>query len=210
MTPPEPDRAAVAAAARDAAEHMRLLDTGPMAALRRMEVANPASAFWMIAARHRIMRRDQPRHADWVRILRLLALLMPKGEIPLVTTGPDAGRRIRPRLHNYRRPLGEVFCDGGDPDWTPSDPPTGVISERRLVTLLATRGEARATAMKRAIHMVARDLGMNLNRVDKPQGVDVTQIAEAILRPGDTAPIAEAYFRRLDRAARAQSQESPK
>lgn len=59
--------------------------------------------------------------------------------------------------------------------------------------------------------MVARQLGAGLaqppHETFQP-GVDVTQIAAAILWPADTAPIAEAYFRRLDQVARAQSEES--
>lgn len=47
--------------------------------------------------------------ANWVPILRILALLTPKGEAP-----PER----RPLLHNKARPFGRVLCDGGDPGWT--------------------------------------------------------------------------------------------
>jgi CRISPR system Cascade subunit CasB len=188
MTPPNPSEGA---AAIGAAKEMQRLDPGPMAELRRMQPDNPAPAFWRVAVRHDTMRKQN--RDKWVHILRILALLTPKGEAP-----PDG----RPPLHDYKRPLGEVLCDGGDPDWKPQGtPPDGVFSERRLVQLLATRREARRVALERAARMIAA-------KRNPASGIDVTQVARAILWPEDTAPIAEAYFRRLDRAARAQSEES--
>lgn len=69
--------------------------------------------------------------------------------------------------------------------WQPQgDSPDGVVGERRLVQLLATRIQAGS-------------------------GVDVAQIALALLDPGDTATIAKAYFRRLDGATRTASEEKP-
>lgn len=208
MRSSDADRAAAASAAVDAAARMRRFDPGPMAELRRMTPENPAPAFWRVAVDHRIMQYGQPAHRDWVTILRLLALLTPKGDPPLVHDGPEAGQRVRPRLHDPRRPLGQVLCDGGDPDWKPTRTPAdGVVSERRLVMLLATRGQARADALERAVRMIARGVGTASNG-KRLHGIDVTQIAAAILWPDQTALIAEAYFKRLDRAARAQLQEN--
>lgn len=181
-TLPDPERRAIAAAAISAVRAMRHLSTGAMAELRRMDADNPAPAFWRIAVRSPLIMRDQ---ATWVTILRILALLMPKGE------PPAEGRQ----LHNGARPLGRVLCDGGDPGWTPQgDNPDGVVSERRLVQLLATRGPARAVALERVARMLAP-------RLRPGSGVDVAQIALALLDPTANAPIARAYFRRLDGAA---------
>lgn len=188
-TLPDPRRRAIAAAAISAARAMRHLSTGAMAELRRMDAANPAPAFWRIAVRNPLMMDNQ---ANWMTILRILALLTPKGDVP-----PEG----RPLLHNKARPFGRVLCDGGDPGWQPQgDSPDGVVSERRLVQLLATRGPARAVALERAARMLAP-------RMQPGTGVDVAQIALALLDPNDTAPIARAYFRRLDGATRIASEE---
>lgn len=187
-TLPETERRAIAAAAISAARAMRHLSTGAMAELRRMDAANPAPAFWRIAVQSQIITRDQ---SNWVTILRIFALLMPKGE------APADGRH----LHNGARPFGRVLCDGGDPGWQPQgDSPDGIFGERRLVQLLATRGPARAVALERAARMLAP-------RIQPGSGVDVAQIALALLDPADTATIAQAYFRRLDGATRISSQE---
>lgn len=192
MPPLDPARRASSAAALAAADAMRRLDTGPMAELRRMLPDNPAAAFWRIAVQHKVMT-DHPD--DWVWILRILALLTPKGEAP-------AGGRAR--IHTYNRPFGEVLCDGGDPAWIPqSTTADGVVSERRLMLLLATRGEARRVALERAARMIARSMVPG-------SGIDVTQIAQALLTPENTAPLAEAYFRRLDRATRTPVEEKSK
>ena len=183
-TLPDPERRAIAAAAISAAHEMRPLSTGAMAELRRMDAANPAPAFWHIAVRSPQMTRDLP---NWVVILRILALLTPKGEAP-----PEG----RLSLHDPKRPFGRVLCDGGDPGWRPEgENPDGVFGERRLVQLLATRGAARAVALERAARMLA-------SRIQPGSGVNVAQIALALLDPADTATIAEAYFRRLDGAIR--------
>lgn len=187
-TLPDPERRAIAAAAISAARAMRHLSTGAMAEMRRMDADNPAPAFWRIAVRSPVILRDQ---AAWVTILRILALLMPKGE------PPPEGRQ----LHNGARPFGRVLCDGGDPGWVPQgDDPDGVVGERRLVQLLATRGRARAVALERVARMLAP-------RLQPGSGVNVAQIALALLDPADTAPIARAYFRRLDGAARTSPEE---
>lgn len=195
MTPPDAaDLAAAAAAALAAASEMQRLDPGPMAELRRMTPDAPAPAFWRLAVRHRAMTGSPERRADWVQILKILALLTPKG-------APEG----RPPLHAYKRPLGAVLCDGGDPDWKPQGtPPDGVFSERRLVQFMATRGKARGEGLERAARMIAA-------KRNPASGIDVTQITFALLWPTYAAPlIAEAYFKRLDSAARAPSEETSK
>ncbi|MBE2277215.1 MAG: hypothetical protein IAE87_13095 [Rhodobacteraceae bacterium] len=185
---PDPDRRAIAAAAISATRAMRYLSTGAMAELRRMDTANPAAAYWKIAVQNPVIDRNRE---SWVTILRIMALLMPKGE------PPPEGRH----LHNGKRPFGRVLCDGGDPAWLPQgDSPDGVFGERRLMQLLATRGPARAVALERAARMLAP-------RIQPGSGVDVAQIALALLDLDDTTTIAQAYFRRLDGAIRTSSEE---
>lgn len=169
------DSSAVNSAAVGAAHALRLLDPGPLADLRRMEAGIAAPAFWRLAARH--PDSIGARTAEWVDIIRILAILTPKG-------APEN----RPDLHDASRALGAVLCDGGDPDWSGDRP---VMSERRLAQLLAARGAARVVALTRAARVLARSR--------PPQaGLDVRGIAWAILHPTGTARIAEQYYRRLD------------
>ena len=162
-----------------AAGVMRHLDPGAMAALRRMTPDAPAPAFWKIAvAREGVMlggARDR-----WVEILRIFAILTPRG-------APE-GRKA---LHDGARPNGRVgaaLCDGGNPAWDGKRP---MMSERRLAQLLATRGAARTEALVRAARAIA------VHR-DPRAGLDVRGIAWAVLAPDNTNAIAEAYYRRLD------------
>lgn len=170
----------VNAAAVGAAHALRLLDPGPLADLRRMEPETAAPAFWRLAARY--PDSIGARTGDWVEIIRILAILTPKGD-------PDG----RPALHDASRPLGAALCDGGDPGWSGDRP---ALSERRLAQLLAARGTARAVALTRAARALARSR--------PPQaGLDVRGIAWAVLNPTGTARIAEQYYRRLDRSTAA-------
>lgn len=162
-----------------AAGVMRHLDPGAMAALRRMTADAPAPAFWKIAVarEHEMLGTSRSR---WVEILRILAILTPRG------TPKD-----RKALHDGARPngrLGAALCDGGNPTWDGNRP---MMSERRVAQLLATRGEARIEALVRAARALAasRDTGT---------GLDVRSIAWAVLNPENTNAIAEAYYRRLD------------
>ena len=171
-------REEVEAAVVAAAEEMRRLDPGGMAALRRMTAQDPAPAFWKLAIRHPVMTRAR---SAWVEILRILAILTPRG-------APET----RPRLHDGANPhakLGAALCDGGRRDWAAGNRP--LVSERRFTQLLATRGPARAEALVRIARMLAA------NR-DPAAGLDVRSIAWARLHPEDTIKLAEAYYRRLD------------
>lgn len=163
-----------------AAEVMSRLDPGALATLRRMTPKAPTPAFWKIAvARENTMlggSRDK-----WVEILRILAILTPRG-------APET----RPPLHDGARPngrLGAALCDGGNPAWDDGDRP--MMSERRLAQLLATRGTARIEALARAARAIAA-------KRDPRAGLDVRGIAWAVLNPDNTNAIAEAYYRRLD------------
>ncbi len=176
-----------AVAVRKAGNWLQRLPTGPLAELRRMTVALPAPQFWRLAARHpeTIGRKD--REAEWVAIIRMLAILMEKG-------APEDRRPV----HDDRRRLGEVLCDGGDPSW-PSKKSGGlrpVFSERRLAQLMAARGTQRAVHLERAVRAIASTRSPDA-------GVNVVDIAFTILRPQDTRSLAETYYRRLDRAEQA-------
>lgn len=120
-------------------------------------------------------------------IVRILAILTPKGD-------PTE----RKPLHDAKRQLGEVLCDGGDPSWPDSNPPRPMLSEQRLARLIAARGRQRGVLLRRAVSAISRT-----RRQDS--GVNVTDIAWTLLDSdiGRTGRrIAESYYRRLDRAER--------
>ena len=105
-----------------------------------------------------------------------------------MTPKGDPANRVS--LHDSRRRLGEVLCDGGDPGWTGPRP---VLSDRRLTQLIAARGPQRAVLLIRAARMLAR------SRIPG-SGVNVPDIALTLLGPATGQLLAEPYYRRLDRA----------
>ena len=160
-----------------AAKTMQDLDPGQLAECRRMDGQTGAPAFWRLVAQHPNTIGRHNYTDQWMEIVRILAILTPKGD-------PTQ----RPDLHDSKRRLGEVLCDGGDPSWTG---PTPVFSERRLAQLMAARGDQRAVLLRRAAQMLARSPGVNVNVVD---------IAQVLLQPENGGLLAEPYYRRLDRA----------
>lgn len=78
-------------------------------------------------------------------------------------------------IHDPARPLGAALAEAG-------------LSEQRFARMLAARGPARADALERAVRMMARKGG----------GMDVTDLAWAILRPDDTSRLARNYYHQLD------------
>ena len=181
-----------AAAAIAAAAMLQHLGPGPLAELRRMDPQTGAPAFWRLVARYpgTIGRRD--KQDQWIEIIRILAILTPKGERrPL---GGDPG--LPENLHDQRRRLGAVLCDGGDPSWPgEGGAPRPVVSEERLAKLLAARGHQRAVLLTHAAQMIVR------SRQDI--GVNVSDIASVVLPPADGRRLAEQYYLRLDRAEQA-------
>ena len=170
MTQPKSDVGKVALAAAAMLQHA---PPGDLAELRRMTSQNHCPPFWQFAARHDIPQQTEEK---WAHILKLLALLTPTG---------SAG--LRPDIHNPRRPLGAVLCDGGDANSSIERP---VLSENRLARLLAARGKSRADGLERAVRMLAR----------KQVSVDVPDLAWAVLTPESdkvTRNIARAYYNRL-------------
>ena len=176
-----PSRNSVVDAAIAVAQCTQQLAPGPLAELRRMS-ASGAPAFWRLAAQHPTTIGGA-NQADWMHVVRMIAILTPKG---------DPSKR-RP-LHDRDRRLGEVLCDGGDPDlaWRPP----AKFSERRLTQLIAARGAQRAALLDRAVRALA---GTRL----PDAGVNVADLARTILAGHDhSALLAAPYYRRLDRAER--------
>ena len=176
-----------AGAALAAAGALQRLEPGPLAECRRMDQCDGAPVFWRLAARYPDTIGHRSRMERWITIIRILAILTPKGD-------PAA----RYPLHDRNHPLGEVLCDGGDPAWPGpgSGRPSPVFSERRLAQLMAARGSQRAVLLERAARSLARSRPPNT-------GVDVVDIAAVLLQPENVRRLAESYYRRLDRAEQA-------
>ena len=170
-----PAQAVLAAAAR-----MQHLDPGSLAELRRMEKGKCPPAFWRLVTQHpRTIGRPE-KEEIWTHIIRMVAILTPKGD--------PAGR---PPLHNGQRLLGAVLCDGGDDQgWIGPRP---AFSERRLAQLMAARGQQRTVLLERAVRSLARSMSSG-------SGVNVPDIAYMLLTPDDGRRLAEPYYRRLDHA----------
>ena len=171
--------AAIAAAAR-----LRHLDPGSLAGLRRMKPGAGAPVFWRLVAQHPDTIGRPGDEQTWMDIVRVLAILTPKGD-----------PATRSPLHNSRRRLGEVLCDGGDREWSGPRP---LVSEVRLARLLSARGSQRSELLRHAARMIAH------SRHDV--GIDVADIALVLLQPDDGRRLAEPYYRRLDRAEAAARQ----
>ncbi len=161
------------------------LDSGPLAELRRMEPEEAGTPmFWRMAAEYGF--RDVEL-SIWKRIVRIMALLTPRGN-----------RSDAVRLHERTRRLGAVLCDGGDPGWPPKGAnATPVLSEQRLARFLATPADQRGESLERIARMLARSRN--------PQnGINCTEIAYLLLYPDKATyldDVARHYYSRLDRAA---------
>lgn len=183
---PEPDAHPVDKTATDAAQTLKDLAPGPLAELRRMEFPNGAPWFWRLAARH--PEAIVPgREEDWMTIVKILAILTPRGD-------PEQ----RKPLHDARRALGEVLCDGGNPAWPDSNPPRPALSERRFAQLLASRGKQRRVLLIRAMQAISQTY-------QSGNGINVVDIAWVLLASNSRhmqQQLARDYYRRLDRAQR--------
>lgn len=173
---------------------MKRLGAGPLAELRRMAVDGPGTTdFWYLTGLCGFLKDEQ--HTDpWMRIVKIMAILTPRGE--------PAGR---PPLHDKSRSLGAVFCDGGQRDW----PAAGAaarpfLSETRLARFLAQRPGQRAEALERQ----ARALAVKRN---PDIGINCADIAALLLYPDNESHhlrnLARTYYRRLDSAARKTKEE---
>ena len=178
----------VAEAVRAAAADIRKLDPGALANLRRTTEGRIAPAFWRLVSRHpQTIGRPQQEHT-WKAILRIIAILTPTGN-------PD-DRPSLPSLHDHSQRLGKVLCDGGNPNWGNEDK-RPALSESRLAQLLSARGNQRAVLLTRAARAIARSRSPNF-------GINVVDLAYALLRPDDMTSIAKPYYDRLDAAQRAE------
>lgn len=174
----------VAEAVRAAAADIRKLDPGALADLRRATEGRIAPAFWRLVSRHpQTIGRPRQEHT-WKAILRIIAILTPTGN-------PD-----RPSLHDHSQRLGKVLCDGGNPNWGKEDK-RPALSESRMAQLLSSRGNQRAVLLTRAARAIARSRSPNC-------GINVVDLAYALLRPDDMTSIAKPYYDRLDAAQRAE------
>ena len=173
----------------DAARLLQGLDPGGLAELRRMQGPSlGAPAYWRLAARHATTIGS--RHDKWMAIVRSLALLTPGGE-------PEG----RLALHDPKRRLGQVLCDGGDPDSLTGDTVRPAISERRLAQLLSARSGQRRVLLERALRAIAPSRRREV-------GVNVVDIAYWLLELDPVAAgrrLAESYYRCLDTAERKHS-----
>lgn len=78
-------------------------------------------------------------------------------------------------IHDAGRPLGAAMAEAG-------------LSEQRFARLLAARGAARDDALERTVRMMARKL----------PGVDVGDLARAVLWPDDASHLARRYYEKTD------------
>ena len=167
----------------DVTKTIQHLGTGPLAELRRMkEKQIAAPAFWKLVVKHPCTMGREKNGQTWMTIVRIIAILMPKGD-------PDR----RPPLHDPKRRLGTVLCDGGDPDWRPdsTENPKPVFSERRLMQLLSARGRQREVLLTRAARTIAHG-----RRQDS--GVNTVDIAYTLFKPKSEGWLAKPYYLRLD------------
>ena len=170
---------------------IRGLGPGDLAELRRMDTDGPGVAtYWHLATQCGFLDSSTD---TWMCIVRIMAILSPKGD----RTGAHP-------VHDPKRRLGAVLCDGGDPGW--GSPAGGVrpsVSEQRIARFLAEPPTHRATALERLARMLAA-------RRDPARGINCTDIARLLLFPHDPSSsrdLAREYYRRLDSAVRKSSQE---
>lgn len=162
-------------------EEMWRLAPGDLAELRRFQLdeAGPP-AYWRLAARCDFLDDSAER---WGSLVRILALLTPKGE-----------KRAGDRLHDSKRSLGAVLCDGGDPSWPRDREARPMLSEARLARLLATSRAQRADVLTRIARMLAA-------RRDPGTGINTVELAALLLSDdvkAEMSRIAREFYRRLD------------
>lgn len=178
----------------DLSQKMNRLGTGPLAELRRMAVDGPGTTdFWHLAGLCGFL--EDKKHTDpWMRIVKIMAILTPRGE-----------PAKRHSLHDKHRSLGEVLCDGGHRDWPAAGAAVRpLLSETRLARFLAQRPEQRAEALERQARALA-------TRRDPQTGINCVDIAALLLCPDNESyhlrKLARTYYRRLDSAARKTKEE---
>jgi len=120
------------------ARSMVKLDPGQLARLRRMDPEGPGEGdFWRLAVQH-----DLRTDSNGLLLVRLLALLTPKGE-------PGAHKK----LHDWDSPLGAALYKAGYP-------------ETRLLNFLALPSAKRGEALERMARWLAAKGHDGVNCVD--------------------------------------------
>ena len=166
------------------AKRLSKAQPGELAELRRMKAKTGARLFWQLAAQHDEIAN---RPDEWAVIIRMLALLTPTG-------APETKQGV----HDRKRPLGAVLCDGGELNGLIDRP---LLSEIRLARLLAARNGSRLDALERAVRMLAR----------KQVKLDTVELAWAVIAPENaTARIAKSYYKRLDTTEKDKATEESK
>jgi CRISPR system Cascade subunit CasB len=164
--------------------NMLRLSPGPLAELRRMEPGGAGrAAFWHLAGIGGFLE-DELRTDYWMRIIQIMAILAPKGQ-----------RKSSDRLHDSKRSLGLVLCDGGDTGWQGDRP---FFSEIRLMRFIAQPPEGRGESLQRVARMLCS------NR-DPSVGINCADVAGLLLFPEEkefVQHLTRAYYRRLDSARR--------
>ena len=169
------------------AETLQHLGPGPLAECRRMTAPDGTPTFWRLAARHPETIGHTARIREWMTLIRIFAILTPKGD-------PSE----RHDLHDPKRRFGTVLCDGGDPTWPHLEygQPSPIISEQRLAKLVTAREPQRGVLLERTARHLARTRPPN-------NGINVIDIASTLLNPNDWKRIVKPYYDRLDRAEQA-------
>lgn len=167
------------------------LAPGPLAELRRMDVSGPGTAaYWHLASLCGFLQSSSER---WMWLVKVMAILTARGK---------PGDRFP--LHDPKRRLGAVLCDGGDQDWPGSDSAERrpFVSEARLARLLAQKNEYRLKTLERIVRGLA-------NRRVPSAGVNCMDIAEFAFGYGKRPryeSLARDYYKRLDQAWRTSKQ----
>lgn len=160
-------------------DEMRTLSVGDLAELRRMSRRGAGcSSFWRLAVQSGISE-NLNKTESWMQIVKIMAILTPKGE-----------QADRYTIHDSKKPFGRLLCDGGDPDW---HGPLPLLSETKLMRFLAERNR-RGDALERIARILATKRKSN-------DGVNCNTIAELILFPNGEITqreITRAYYQRLD------------
>jgi len=170
------------------------LGAASLAELRRMPVNEiGVLPFWYLA-RNCGFSNERSRTEKWVRIVKIMALLAPKGE-----------ERTDCRLHDSRRSLGDMLCTGGVLDWHSSGAfVQPFVSEFRLMRFLAQPHHLRLQTLEAFARRLA-------NIRDADSGVNCAEIAALVLFPDNKRQLQElasAYYRRLASASRNQTEET--
>ena len=163
-----------AAIANSMARH-RVMTTGDIAELRRMNPERPmAASFWKIMMRHGVTdpegtERDHPElERTWARIVRCIAMDTKVGEKH--TEGPHLGSRR----------LGEALAKAG-------------YSEGRLRALLNAQGETVMREVEHAAHFLSsKQEKFNWNQA---AALMMTKHRNAERQDGDRVRIAREYYR---------------